>query len=367
MNIKNISGENRTASIGISFDIPSEREIIAIGSPDRLKAYFTLGIENSEIEIRTRKLGSLVDEMNELAQSEADDKMQILAECSNGLCGIISDGQGNKSAEEYINALAELYDSSNKGNMLLNFMIFFILTNYRYNHRTLNSEWHVFVSSMKKSAARFAEQFNTCVSDMLLPFRNLPTVPESNVRYWNIPEQINASPTDLTVHIYYTHLNGTWQTAYVADDSFLAVLRIYVDMLKQANRIVANCPVCGKLIIKDRINISDFCSRECRNVHKREWTKENRIKNAESDVQNIYTTFYNNTNNQKRKLKRCPKALEKYNVRFNEMKEKVLTMKRGLSDDSPMSEVLAYSEQLLDWETELRGLADQLHEKMVIK
>ena len=163
MNIKNISGENKTASIGISFDIPNEKEIIAIGSPDRLKAYFTLGIENPEIEIRTRKLGSLVDEMNELAQSEADDKMQTLAEYSNGLCGIISDGQGNKSAGEYINALAELYDSSNKGNMLLNFMIFFILTNYRYNHSTLNSEWHVFVSSMKKSAARFAEQFNTCL------------------------------------------------------------------------------------------------------------------------------------------------------------------------------------------------------------
>lgn len=146
MNIKNITGENKTASIGISFDIPNEKEIIAIGSPDRLKAYFTLGIENSEIEVRTRKLGSLVDEMNELAQSDADDKMQILAECSNGLCGIISDGQGNKSADEYINALAKLYDSSGNGNMLL-------------------------------------------------PFRNLPTVPESDVRYWNIPEQINASPT----------------------------------------------------------------------------------------------------------------------------------------------------------------------------
>ena len=34
-------------------------------------------------------------------------------------------------------------------------------------------------------------------------------------------------------------------------------------------------------------------------------------------------------------------------------------MKRGLSDDSPMSEIL-----VLDWETELRGLADQLREKM---
>ena len=364
MNIRNINAQNRTAAIGVSFDVPNEREVIAIGSPENLKSYFTMGILSDGIDVRTRKLGSLVEDMNELAKGDCDSRMDIMAECSNGLCGIISEGQGNNSAEEYKNALTEIYDNSGKGNMILNFMIFSILTNYEYHHKTLSAEWHLLTSSMKKSAARFAEQFNTCVSDMLLPFRNLPTLDDSNVRYWNIPEQLNDAPTDLTIHVYYTHNNGTWQTGYVAEDSFLAVLRIYVDMLKQANRIVANCPVCGKLIVKDRINNSDFCSQECRNVHKREWTKGNRIKNAESDVQNIYTTFYNNTNNQKRKLKRSPEALEKYNVRFNELKEKALTMKRGLSDDSPMSEILAYSEQLLDWETELRGLADQLHEKM---
>lgn len=367
MNIKNISGENKTASIGISFDIPNEKEIIAIGSPENFKSYFTMGILSDEIDVRTRKLGSLVEDMNELAKGDCDSRMNIMAECSNGLCGIISEGQGNKSAEEYKNALTEIYDNSGKGNMILNFIIFSILTNYEYHHKTLSAEWHLLTSSMKKSAARFAEQFNTCVSDMLLPFRNLPMLDDNNVRYWNIPEQLNDAPTDLTIHVYYTHNNGTWQTGYVAEDSFLAVLRIYVDMLKQANRIVSNCTICGKLIIKDKTNNSDFCSQECRNVHKREWTRENRIKNAESDVQNIYTTFYNNTNNQKRKLKRSPEALEQYNALFNELKEKALTMKRGLSDDSPMSEILAYSEQLLDWETELRGLADQLHETMVNK
>lgn len=112
MNIKNIIAEDKTASIGISFDVPNEKEIIAIGSPDRLKAFFTLGIESPEIEVRTRKLGSLVDEMNDLAQSEEDGKMQTLADCANGLCGIISEGQGNKSAEEYINALHEDMDKS---------------------------------------------------------------------------------------------------------------------------------------------------------------------------------------------------------------------------------------------------------------
>ena len=147
-------------------------------------------------------------------------------------------------------------------------------------------------------------------------------------------------------------------------DSFLAVLRIYVDMLKQANRIVSNCTICGKLIIKYKTNNSDFCSQECRNVHKREWTKENRIKNAESDVQCLYTQLYNNTNNQKRKLKRSPEALEQYNALFNELKEKALTMKRGLSDDSPLSEVRAFSVQLIEWEQDLRDLAEQLHEDM---
>ena len=146
MNVKNIIAEDKTVSIGVSFDVPNEKEVIAIGSPDKLKTFFTLGIISDEIEVRTRKLGSLVDDMNELAQSEQDGKVQTLAECSNGLCGIISEGQGNKSAEEYIKALAKLYDSSGKGNMLLNFMIFFILTNYHYNHKTLSSEWHVFMS-----------------------------------------------------------------------------------------------------------------------------------------------------------------------------------------------------------------------------
>ena len=39
-------------------------------------------------------------------------------------------------------------------------------------------------------------------------------------------------------------------------------------------------------------------------------------------------------------------------------------MKRGLSDESPLSEVTAFSAQLIEWENELRGLAEQLHEKI---
>lgn len=39
-------------------------------------------------------------------------------------------------------------------------------------------------------------------------------------------------------------------------------------------------------------------------------------------------------------------------------------MKRELSDDSPMSDVRAFSAQLIELEQDLRDLAEQLHEDM---
>ena len=364
MNVKNINAQDKTAAIGVSFDVPNEKEVIAIGSPENLKSYFTMGIVSDEIEVRTRKLGNLVEDMNELAKVDCDSKMDAMAECSNGLCGIISEGQGNKSAEEYINALAEMYDDSGKGNMILNFMIFSILTNYRYNHKTLSSEWHLLTSSMKKSAAHFAEQFNTCVSDMLLPFRNLPTLDGSNVRYWDIPEQLNDAPTDLTIHIYYTHNNGTWQTGYVAEDSFLAVLRIYCDILKQSNRIISNCPICRKLIVKSKQTESDFCSEECRLVNKNEWTKEVRKRNSKSNVQRIYDIFYTTGNNLKRKLKKDEAILTKFDEYFKEMRKKALALKNSVTDHSPDTELSEYRKQILQMTDDIQRYADNLSDEI---
>ena len=164
----------KTASIGISFDVPNKKETIIIGSPEDVKRYYTKGVLSESADLRTRKLGTLVDEMNELAQAANGDKMTQVVAASNGLCSVLNSGQGNKSAS---------------ANMLFNYIIFFVMTNFNLNHKSLSGEFHLSVKQMKKSAERFAEQYNACISDMLLPFRNLPTVPEENVRYWNIDKQ----------------------------------------------------------------------------------------------------------------------------------------------------------------------------------
>ena len=351
----------KTASIGISFDVPNKKETIIIGSPEDVKRYYTTGILSENADLRTRKLGTLVDEMNELAQAADEDRMSAVILASNGLCGVLNSGQGNKAASEYADTLCSLYDTSANANMLFNYIIFFAMTNFNLNHKALAGEFHIAVSKMKKSAERFAEQYNACISDMLLPFRNLPTVPEKNVRYWNIDKQINLEKNDLILHVYSSHSSGTWQTGYAADNSFMAILRVYVDVLKQANVVVRNCTICHKLILSNKANASEICgSEKCRKEQHRLATNAVRKKNKANPIQDFYDIFSRNCSNLRRKLNKNSTAREKFDIEFKKIRTEALKMKKGLSEDSPKQSIYEYSEFLRVKEDELRELAENL-------
>ncbi|MDE6762858.1 MAG: hypothetical protein K2J73_04180, partial [Oscillospiraceae bacterium] len=244
---------------------------------------------------------------------------------------------------------------------LFNYIIFFVMTNFHLNHKTLAGEFHLSVKQMKKSAERFAEQYNACISDMLLPFRNLPTVAEENVRYWDIDKQINSEKNDLILHVYSSHSSGTWQTGYAVDNSFMAILRVYVDVLKQANVVVRNCSICHKLILSNKANVSKICgSEKCRREQHRLQTNAVRKKNKANPIQDFYDTFFRNCSNLRRKFGDNITAREKYDTEFKEIRTKALKMKNGLSDDSPKQSIYEYSEFLRVKEDELRGLAEKL-------
>ncbi|MCH5193840.1 MAG: hypothetical protein J1F11_07770 [Oscillospiraceae bacterium] len=129
-----------TVSIGVSFDVPKEKETIIIGSPEDVKRYFLSGVSGDNIDIRTRKLGTLIDEMNKLAQSADGDKMAKLIAASNGLCEVLNSGKGSSLAAEFKDTLSDMYDNSQNANMLFNYIIFFILTNFNLNHKALNKK-----------------------------------------------------------------------------------------------------------------------------------------------------------------------------------------------------------------------------------
>ena len=351
----------KTASISISFDVPNKKETIIIGSPEDVKRYYTTGILSESADLRTRKLGTLVDEMNELAQAADWDKIAQVINASNGLCGVQNIGQGNKAASEFTEILKDLYDTFANANMLFNYIVFFIMTNFNLNHKSLSGEFHLSVKQMKKSAERFAEQYNACISDMLLPFRNLPTVPEENVRYWEIDKQINSEKNDLILHVYSSHSSGAWQTGYAADNSFMAILRVYVDVLNQANVVVRNCKICHKLILSDRVNVSEICGREkCRKEQRRLATNAVRKKNKDNPIQDLYDIFSRNCSNLRRKLAKNSTAREKFDIEFAKIRSEALKMKNGLSEDSPKQSIYEYSEFLRVKEDELRELARNL-------
>ncbi len=361
MNTLKIPFSAKTAVIGISFDVPNQKETVVIGNPDSVKRFFVSGLTDNDIDFRTRKLGTLIDEMNELALSADGDKIQKVISASSGLCSVIGKGKGNKSAENFKNELFELYDNSANANMLFNYIIFFVLTNFDLNHKALSGEFHISVNQMKKSAEKFAEQYNACISDMLLPFRNLPVVPESKVRYWDIDKQINSPSNELILHVYYSHIGGTWQTGYAAENSFLAILRVYVDILKQANVVVRNCAVCHKLILSDRANTSAVCgSDKCRREQHRLTTNTIRKRNKENPIQDFYDTFSRNCSNLRRKFGDNLSARKRFDDEFQKIRTEALAIKKGLSENSPNSEIYAFSEFLVAKENELRELAEEL-------
>ena len=97
----------KTASIGVIFYVPNKKETIIIGSPEDVKKYYTTGILSENADLRTRKLGTLVDEMNELAQAADGDRMSAVISVLNGLCNVLNSGQGNKTVSEYTNILCK--------------------------------------------------------------------------------------------------------------------------------------------------------------------------------------------------------------------------------------------------------------------
>lgn len=138
-------------------------------------------------------------------------------------------------------------------------------------------------------------------------------------------------------------------------------MRVYVDILKQANVVVRNCTVCHKLILSDKASRSEICGSErCRKEQHRRATVAVREKNKANPIQDFYDTFFRNCSNLRRKLDKNSTAREKYDTEFKKIRTEALEMKKGLSADSLKQSIYEYSEFLRVKENELRALAENL-------
>lgn len=97
-------------------------------------------------------------------------------------------------------------------------------------------------------------------------------------------------------------------------------------------------------------------------MNKNEWTKDSRAKSATSDVQRAYDIFYTTGNNLKRKLKKYPRLLDKYNSYFKEIRQKAFSLKNSIFDDSLDVAIREYKATLRQMTSEVERVAEEFCE-----
>lgn len=351
-----------TASIAFVLDVRNERETLIIGSYENIRDYLKKDRDSSDIQISSRKLGTLAEEMNELAM--ADNRMDEIIEASNGLYSNISEAQGNKNAEQYISALNGIYSRAPRANMLRNYIIFFIFTNYLRIHREQNGEHHIFSSETRKSAERFSDEYNRIIKDMLTSYKNLPKLMESDVHYWDMSRSINSDCTDYDAHICRYNSDGESKVAYITDDSFIGLIQIYSDILNQCNKKVRNCRVCHKLIIVERENDKCICGNpECEKRYSADKNKAAQKKCRSDKINEIYNRFSNNSANFRRNFPNHPELRNQIDNALKAERKVLLDEKKHLSVNSPQEKITEFKGKCDEAYYRLQALNEQLMEK----
>lgn len=351
-----------TASIAFVLDVRNERETLIIGSYENIRDYLKKGKTGSDIQISSRKLGTLAEEMNELAM--ADNRMDEIIEASNGLYSNISEAQGNKNAEQYISALNGIYSRAPRANMLRNYIIFFIFTNYMRIHKEQNGEHHIFSSETRKSAERFSDEYNRIIKDMLTSYKNLPKIEESDVHYWDMSRSFENEFTDYDAHICRYNSGGESKVAYITDDSFIGLIQIYSDILNQCNKKVRNCRVCHKLIIVERENDKCVCGNpECEKRYAADKNKAAQKKCRSDKINEIYNRFSNNSANYKRNFINHPELKEQFEKALEAERMPLRIEKDKLSSNSPEDKIKEFEDNCNEAFFRMKALNEQLMER----
>ena len=352
-----------TASIAFVLDVKNERETIFIGSYENIHDYLVKGKSSEDIQVVSRKLGTLAEEMNELAM--ADNRMDEIIEASNGLHLNIADGKGNKNAEQYVSALNGIYSRAPRANMLRNYIIFFIFTNYMRIHKAQSGELHIFNKEKNNAAERFSAEYNQIIRDMLTSYKNLPKIEENDVHYWDMSKPI-GSGEDYTAHICHYNSDGDSKVAYITDDSFIGLIQIYADILNQCNKKVRNCRICHKLIIVERENDKCLCGNmDCERKYSSMLNAKAQKKCRANPVTAIYNRFSNNSANFRRNFTDYPELRQQIDDALQAERKVLLEKKKNLSEDSPQGKLLEFEALCNEAYYRLQGLNEQLMEKRI--
>ncbi len=132
----------------------------------------------------------------------------------------------------------------------------------------LNSSVKPTKKALHKVSDALSTQFLAEYDELIKPFILLQE-DEKKRSYWSIKEQIEQNECDSVIHIVRSHKAKGWQTFYIAEESFTAFMRLYIEQLSQADFMIRNCDICGKLYVCKKTRYATVCGdNECKKIPK---------------------------------------------------------------------------------------------------
>ncbi|MBQ7008452.1 MAG: hypothetical protein IJN05_04455 [Ruminococcus sp.] len=339
------------ASVGIIVDFAEDIETYVVGTPADIKNWAYNGCPKKAtngVALHNNKVGNLVKDINRIMKVKYElDEIVVLRDT---LCNadMFCDGSCNSVLDE----LSQFYDYSEYANIAKNYIIYFLFSKFKMRQKEFNKKIGLSVKGNHDRAEKYIELFKADSEKILFPFLSA-----RGDKSFSVASAVQGQ-TDIFDSSTYK-LNSI--TLYVANDSFITLLDIYADIISASGRVISNCENCGQLMITSRANASLTCGRTTCKKERLYKSNDDYKKRAMSDpIKEAYLNFDNKCRSYRKKLSAYPELLEKYNIAFNEQREKIRAVKRGLTSKSSVKDIDRYTQMCFDACEDLRELAKML-------
>ena len=342
-------GEN--ASVGIIVDFSEDTKTYIVSTPADIKAWTYGGCPMKApkgLMRHSNKTGNLVKDINRLMKVKYE--LNEIMEISDRLCNAdaLCDGGCNLALEEP--------SDSEYANIVKNYIIFFLFSKFKLRQREFNKKIGLSVKGNHDRAEKYIELFKADTEKIFRPF-----ISARAADIFDIRTAIRSSNEVLDSSLYRVHDDSRNISLYVANDSILTLLDIYSDIMSDAGRLITNCENCGQLMITKRSNASLTCGRTTCKKERLYKANDDYKKRAMKDpIKEAYLNFDNKCRSYRKKLSDSPELLEKYNKAFDEHREKIRAVKRGLTVKSRSDDIDRYNRMCFDACQDLQNFSKQL-------
>lgn len=351
-----------TASMGIIVDFTTKTELYFIGNGDSIREYAHCGMSSAlpkGVMKHTNDFGNIVKDCNRLmrVKRELNEVMELADRLSD------ADAFCNGNCNFVLEELASYYDITEYANVIKNYIVYLLYCSFKWQRDLFNKKIGLSVKNNHDRAEKHIEDFRNDADRIFKPF-----LLAREKKKFSVDSGLFGLEDMSDCSVYHIHSGEKPVTLNVANNSYIALLEMYDDILCRANKIIRNCENCDELMITDRANASFVCHRTvCKRDYHTKTNSESRRRAMGEPVQSAYIGFNEKCKSYRKKLLPFPELLAKYDERHNKYREKLKKAKNGLTKSSKASAIEHFDVLCSDAALEMRDYAKVLKGKANLK